>query len=74
LLANPNNVAVEASPLTTVIETTVGKELAQLVGYNIDAKKEPVGWGHITCGGTIANLESMWAGKNCFLIRMTSST
>lgn len=23
----------------------------------------PVGWGHITSGGTVANLESMWAGE-----------
>ncbi|KAH8099817.1 pyridoxal phosphate-dependent transferase [Cristinia sonorae] len=65
MLSNPNNVAVEASPLTTVIETSVGKDLANLVGYNIDiAEGNPIGWGHITCDGSVANLESIWAARN----------
>ncbi|KAH8099816.1 pyridoxal phosphate-dependent transferase [Cristinia sonorae] len=64
MLFNPNNVAVEASPLTTAFETRVGKQLADLVGYNTDVNKSPVGWGHITCDGSVANLESMWAARN----------
>ena len=22
-------------------------------------------WGHLTCGGTVANCESFWAARNC---------
>ena len=58
LLVNPNNVAVEASPLTTYIERDVGRQLCDMIG--IDQEK---GWGHITCDGSMANLESIWAGK-----------
>jgi glutamate/tyrosine decarboxylase-like PLP-dependent enzyme len=50
---------IEASPLTTVIEIDVGKQLCGMIG--IDQEK---GWGHITCDGSIANLESIWAGKS----------
>ncbi|KAF8600602.1 PLP-dependent transferase [Ceratobasidium sp. AG-I] len=64
MLANPNNVATEASPLTTRLEVEVGKQLCELVGFNTDDTKQPLGWGHTTCGGTVANLESMWAARN----------
>ncbi|KAJ8515142.1 hypothetical protein ONZ45_g7400 [Pleurotus djamor] len=61
---NPNNVALEASPLTTIIEQTVGLQLCDLVGYETDKEKADRGWGHITCDGSVANLESMWAARN----------
>ncbi|KAF8658188.1 hypothetical protein AX16_002110 [Volvariella volvacea WC 439] len=71
LFYNPNNVAFEASPLTTLVEHQVGLDLAQMTGYNIYEVAEngiktsqPVAWGHITCDGTIANLESIWASRN----------
>ncbi|KAK0625573.1 putative L-aspartate decarboxylase [Lasiodiplodia hormozganensis] len=37
-----------------------------MFGYNNDEKKEsePLGWGHITCDGTVANLESIWVARN----------
>lgn len=62
MIYNPNNVALEASPLSTVAEIEVGEQLCELFGYNIDADNQnlPVGWGHVTCGGTVANLESIW--------------
>ncbi|KAE9396101.1 PLP-dependent transferase [Gymnopus androsaceus JB14] len=65
MLFNPNNVAAEASLLTTWLEMKVGQEFCEMVGYNIDPgnKDEPQGWGHITCDGSVANLESIWAGK-----------
>ena len=22
-------------------------------------------WGHLTCGGTVANCEALWAARNC---------
>lgn len=62
MLYNPNNVALEASPLSTVAEIEVGEQLCELFGYNIDEsnKEVPTAWGHVTCGGTVANLESIW--------------
>lgn len=66
LLYNPNNVAIEVSPLTTVAEMTVGDDLCRLFGYNVDPnnKEQPLSWGHVTCGGTVANLESVWVARN----------
>ena len=64
MLYNPNNVALEASPLTTVAELKAGQQLCNLFGYNTNEgnNEEPLAWGHITCDGTIANLESIWVG------------
>lgn len=67
MLYNPNNVALEASPITTLVELKVGQQLCTLFGYNTEIPKSPsasipVGWGHITSGGSVANLESMWVG------------
>ncbi|KAI0012591.1 pyridoxal-dependent decarboxylase domain-containing protein [Xylariaceae sp. FL0662B] len=66
MLYNPNNVAIEASPLSTVAEIEVGEQLCELFGYNTDPDnlESPTGWGHITCDGTVANLESMWVARN----------
>ncbi|KIJ32191.1 hypothetical protein M422DRAFT_52980 [Sphaerobolus stellatus SS14] len=62
---NPNNVAFEASPLTTLIELECGLQLCEMMGYNrFENKDEPLAWGHIASGGTVANLESMWAARN----------
>lgn len=67
MMYNPNNVAPEASPLTSIIEYEVGQDLCVLLGYRrqpasgtTNTSTEPTGWGHITCGGSVANLESMW--------------
>ena len=58
---NPNNVAFEASPLTTLIEVEVGLQLCEMLGYNrFEDVDEPLAWGHIASGRTVANLESMW--------------
>jgi glutamate/tyrosine decarboxylase-like PLP-dependent enzyme len=57
---NPNNVATEASPLTSVIERDVGIQLCQMLGYNTSNTDSSRPWGHIACGGSVANLESMW--------------
>ncbi len=59
MLYNPNNVSSEASPVTTEYELIVGKMLCGMVGYKI-----PDSWGHITSGGTVANLEAMWVSRN----------
>ena len=62
MIYNPNNVSIEASPLTTVAELEVGDQLCEIFGYNIDDSNQsgPRAWGHITCDGTVANLESIW--------------
>ncbi|EGO20111.1 hypothetical protein SERLADRAFT_452847 [Serpula lacrymans var. lacrymans S7.9] len=71
LLYNPNNCSPEASPVTSCLEFLVGKQLCAMVGYEVRSsieepdRDEIVGWGHLTSGGTVANLESMWAARNC---------
>lgn len=63
MLFNPNNVAIEASPITTLLEMMVGEQLCTMLRYNLNPEHPeglPVAWGHITCDGTVANLESMW--------------
>jgi len=67
MLYNPNNVAAEASPVTTLLEMQVGDDLCRMLGYAIprpDNQTVPRPWGHITCDGSVANLESMWASRN----------
>jgi glutamate/tyrosine decarboxylase-like PLP-dependent enzyme len=66
MIYNPNNVAIEASPLSTIAEIEVGEQLCELFGYNIDPNNldAPTGWGHVTCDGTVANLESIWIARN----------
>ena len=46
MLYNPNNVAAEASPVTTRMELEVAAQLARMIGYDRDAQ-----WGHLTSGG-----------------------
>ncbi|KAF8324114.1 PLP-dependent transferase [Clavulina sp. PMI_390] len=63
---NQNNVTPEASPFTSFIEWDVGQRLCHMFGYNTrfnveqQKKGDVQGWGHITAGGSVANLESMW--------------
>jgi glutamate/tyrosine decarboxylase-like PLP-dependent enzyme len=59
MLYNPNNVAVEASPVTTRMELEVAAQLAAMVGYPAERQ-----WGHLTSGGTVANFEALWAARN----------
>jgi glutamate/tyrosine decarboxylase-like PLP-dependent enzyme len=58
LMYNQNNVAAEASPVTTRLEIEAGRDLCRMLGYDDGA------WGHITSGGTVANIEAMWAFRN----------
>ena len=69
LLYNQNNVAAEASPATTLFEIEVGNDLCRMLGYpQPDAEALATGaikpWGHITCDGSVANAESVWASRN----------
>ena len=72
LLYNQNNVAAEASPVTTLLEMYVGNELCKMLGYAINPigaqpgeyTDKVTGWGHITCDGSVANLEGLWMARN----------
>ena len=70
MLYNQNNVAAEASPITTRLEIEVGNDLCRMLGYKVPedgtAPKpgHPAPWGHITSGGTVANIEALWAARN----------
>jgi glutamate/tyrosine decarboxylase-like PLP-dependent enzyme len=75
LMYNQNNVAAEASPVTTLLEMHVGNELCKLLGYSVSpigkksgeftlAPGQVTGWGHITCDGSVANLEGLWMARN----------
>ena len=58
MLYNPNNIAVEISPVTTRLEMEVASQLARMIGY--DPARS---WGHLTSGGTIANFEALWLAR-----------
>jgi glutamate/tyrosine decarboxylase-like PLP-dependent enzyme len=69
MLYNPNNVAFEGSTATTILEILVGDDLCRMLGYSIpdEAAIENGAirpWGHITCGGTVANIEAIWSARN----------
>ena len=59
MLYNPNNVAAEASPVTTRMELEVAAQLARMIGYAPETA-----WGHLTSGGTVANYEALWVARN----------
>lgn len=59
MLQNPNNVTIQASTATTLFEILVGVDLCNMIGF--DPKNRP--WSHLTSGGTVANIESMWAAR-----------
>ena len=69
MLYNPNNVAFEASTATTILEMLVGDDLCKMLGYTMPTWAEIEAgalrpWGHLTCGGTVANIEAIWSSRN----------
>ena len=79
LLYNQNNVAAEASPLTTAMEIDLGRQLCRLMqfpntpppvifgesdDYHGTSDPGPIPWGKITCDGSVANIESIWMARN----------
>jgi len=59
MLHNPNNACSDVAPVTAALEMEVGQQLATMIGYDTARS-----WGHLTAGGTIANLESVWIARN----------
>ncbi|MEY9606275.1 glutamate/tyrosine decarboxylase-like PLP-dependent enzyme [Bradyrhizobium japonicum] len=66
MLYNPNNVAFEGSTATTILELLVGDDLCRMLGYEISPLRptDVRPWGHITCDGTVANIEALWSSRN----------
>jgi glutamate/tyrosine decarboxylase-like PLP-dependent enzyme len=58
MLYNPNNVTHEAAPITIDLEIEAGQMVAEMLGFD-----KSISWSHITSGGTIANLEALWAAR-----------
>ncbi|EDO30282.1 predicted protein [Nematostella vectensis] len=59
MMYNQNNCATEGSPVTTRYEVEVGRDLCAMVGY----KPHP-SMGHVVAGGSLANVEAIWAARN----------
>ncbi len=66
ILYNQNNVATEASPVTTLLEMAVCDDICRMLGFRDPEVKSdlPRPWAHITCDGSVANAESIWAARN----------
>lgn len=59
MMSNPNNHAYEGGPVTTEMEMEVTDLMMKLVAYN-------EGWGHLSSGGSLANLEALWAARDTY--------
>lgn len=56
---NPNNVSAEAAPVTIDLELKVGLQLARMLGFTNDPTRPDCALGHLTSGGTMANLQAI---------------
>jgi glutamate/tyrosine decarboxylase-like PLP-dependent enzyme len=59
MLYNPNNVTVEAAPVTIDHELEAAQMVAEMLGFDPEQA-----WGHITAGGTVATLEALWVSRH----------
>lgn len=56
---NPNNVSVESAPVTIDLELKAGLQLAAMVGFVADPLRADCAFGHLTSGGTLANVQGL---------------
>lgn len=56
---NPNNVSADAAPVTIGMELKAGLQLAAMVGYPADPADPACAFGHLTSGGTLANVQGL---------------
>lgn len=66
MLQNQNNVSIQGSPATTLLELLAGIDICSMLGlgYEENGKKTEIQpWGHITCDGSVANLEALWSAR-----------
>jgi len=66
-LYNPNNIVEDVAPITVQLELEVGRQLARMLGFHLDAAHEPCALGHLTSGGTVANDEALWLARSARL-------
>src|SRR5210317_2267427 len=55
---NPNNHALDGGRATSALELECIQALGTMIGYD-----QPLG--HLTSGGTTANLEALWVARQC---------
>lgn len=55
---NPNNHALDGGRSTSALELEIMADLGKMIGY-----KQSLG--HLTSGGTMANLEALWVARQC---------
>jgi glutamate/tyrosine decarboxylase-like PLP-dependent enzyme len=65
---NPNNHALDGGPPTSEMEKEVIGKLAEMAGYGSEYL------GHLTSGGTIANLEAIWIARELHPDKSIAST
>ncbi len=58
MLINPNNHALDGGPPTAAMEKEVVRRLAEMFRFPEETL------GHLTGGGTMANLEALWVARN----------
>jgi glutamate/tyrosine decarboxylase-like PLP-dependent enzyme len=56
---NPNNVSAESAPVTIDMELKAGLQLAAMIGFVADPAREDCAFGHLTSGGTLANVQGL---------------
>jgi glutamate/tyrosine decarboxylase-like PLP-dependent enzyme len=56
---NPNNISADVAPVTIDLEIKVGLQFARLFGYPDDPARPDCAFGHLTSGGTLANLQAL---------------
>jgi glutamate/tyrosine decarboxylase-like PLP-dependent enzyme len=56
---NPNNVSEDAAPVTIDLEVRAGLQLARMLGYCDDPRRDDCAFGHLTSGGTVANYQAL---------------
>ncbi|MEX1056041.1 MAG: pyridoxal-dependent decarboxylase [Rhodothermales bacterium] len=72
MLYNQNNVVAEVAPETVRKEQAYLAALARMIGYPLMVPTGEVeqgeaavhSWGHLTSGGTVANIEALWVARN----------
>nr|WP_245212739.1 aminotransferase class V-fold PLP-dependent enzyme [Rhodohalobacter sp. SW132] len=68
MTVNPNNHALDGGPPTSQMEKEAVEKLARMVGYQGDYL------GHLTSGGTIANLEALFVAREIHPEKMIAAS
>ncbi|MEP7131635.1 MAG: pyridoxal-dependent decarboxylase [Acidobacteriota bacterium] len=60
---NPNNHALDGGRATSAMEKEAVAQIAAMFGWTTSSPAAPAPLGHLTGGGTMANLEALWVGR-----------